>query len=100
MHDLTAFDLRPESFTLLCRRELVLQPVPIKLNELECYHSYLNATIDLPFILGNKGQPVVVNCYAGASFAFHKDKSHDGIAMPYGHDFVWCKSSGQTTTSN
>ena len=58
--------------------------------------SYLNATIDLPFILGRKDDPVVLNCYADASFAVHKDfKSHGSILMSCGHGFIWAKCGKQ-----
>lgn len=58
--------------------------------------AYLNATKDLPYILGKKGDPVVINCYADASFAVHKDfKSHGSILMSCGHGFVWCKCAKQ-----
>ena len=58
--------------------------------------SYLNATVDLPFVLGKRGTPIIVNCYADASFAVHKDyKSHGGIAISCGHGFVWCKCTKQ-----
>ena len=52
----------------------------------------LNATIDLPYILGRKGDPVILNCYADASFAVHKDyKSHGSILLSCGHGFIWSK---------
>ena len=58
--------------------------------------SYLNATIDLPFILGTKGDPVVLNCYADASFAVHGDfKSHGSILISCGHGFIWTKCGKQ-----
>jgi len=58
--------------------------------------AYLNATTDLPFILGNKGDPIILNCYADASFGVHKDfKSHGSILMSCGHGFVWCKCGKQ-----
>jgi len=58
--------------------------------------AYLNSTVDLPLILGKKGDPVVLNCYADASFATHHDfKSHGSILMSCGHGFVWCKCSKQ-----
>lgn len=54
--------------------------------------AYLNATIDLPYILGRKGDPVILNCYADASFAVHKDfKSHGSILLSCGHGFIWSK---------
>jgi len=58
--------------------------------------SYLNATIDLPLIIGKRGSPISVNCYADASFATHHDfKSHGSVLISCGHGFVWCKCAKQ-----
>ena len=57
---------------------------------------YLNATIDLPLIIGKRGLPISVNCYADASFATHYDfKSHGSVLISCGHGFVWCKFAKQ-----
>ena len=53
---------------------------------------YLNATIDQPYILERKGDLVILNCYADASFAVHKDfKSHGSILLSCGQGFIWSK---------
>ena len=80
--------------TFLCSRVSVATEEDSK--KLRRILSYLNATADLPFVLGKRGSPIIVNCYADASFAVHHDnKSHGGIAISCGHGFVWCKCSKQ-----